>query len=84
MIRWLGGCSTIWSLTAALTDPAAKTTVTVFPEGDLQLKLLDATGSEARRTADVPLAAVSDPRPKSSVADASPANLEKLAAAPGG
>jgi beta-galactosidase len=60
--------------------PVAKTTVSVFPAGDLRLKLLDAIGLKHRRAADV-VEAVSDPRADIIVADASGENLRRLAAA---
>lgn len=60
--------------------PVAKRTVTVFPDGDLRLKLLDAIGLEHRRAADI-LAVLADARSEVIVADASPANLAKLAGA---
>ena len=59
--------------------PAAKETVVVLPEDDLRMKLLDASGLQARHAADV-LAALCRPAREIVVADASPANLKKLAA----
>ncbi len=56
-----------------------KTTVTVFADGDLRQKLLDSTGLKSSRTADV-VTAVTDAKADIVVADASPANLAKLAA----
>ncbi len=60
--------------------PMAKATVTVLPDGDLRLKLLDTAGLKHTRQGDV-LAAVSDPKAEVVIADASPANLARLAAA---
>jgi beta-galactosidase len=58
----------------------ARTTLTVFPDGDLRLKLLDATGLKHTRAAGVS-EAIADPKAEIVVADASPANLATLAAA---
>lgn len=58
----------------------AKTTVTVFPDGDLRLRLLDSTGVKHTRAAGI-VEAIADPRVEIVVADASPANLAKLAGA---
>jgi beta-galactosidase len=60
--------------------PVAKTTVTVFPDGDLRLKLLDASGLRSSRTNDI-LEALRNPKAEVLVADASPANLAALAGA---
>ena len=59
--------------------PAAKETVVVLDKNDLRLKMLDASGLKHGTAADV-LEAVSDPHAEIVVADASPANLKKLAA----
>jgi beta-galactosidase len=58
----------------------AKATVSVFPDGDLRLKLLDAIGLKHGRAANI-LQALSDSKTDIVVADASPANLAKLAGA---
>jgi len=63
----------------AAYKPAAKETVVVLDKNDLRLKMLDASGLKHGTAADV-LEAVSDPRAEIVVADASPANLKKLAA----
>ena len=55
----------------------AKTTVTVFPDVDLRLKLLDSTGLKHSRVSEV-LKAIADPKAEIVVADASPTNLTKL------
>lgn len=60
----------------------AKTTATVFPDGDLRLKLLDTSGLKHSRRPDV-LEALADPQTDIVVADAAPANLAKLAGASG-
>jgi hypothetical protein len=58
----------------------ARTTVSVFPDADLRLKLLDRAGLKHARAGGV-LEAVADPRAEIVIADASPANLAKLAKA---
>ena len=58
--------------------PAAKETVVVLDKNDLRSKMLDASGLKHGTAADV-LEAVSDPHAEIVVADASPANLKKLA-----
>ncbi len=62
----------------AAYKPAAKETVVVLDKNDLRLKMLDASGLKHGAAADV-LEAVSDPHAEIVVADASPANLKKLA-----
>jgi beta-galactosidase len=59
---------------------AAKTTATIFADGDLRLGLLDATGLKHTRAPGV-LEALADAKTEIVVADASPANLAKLAGA---
>src|SRR5262249_18928428 len=58
--------------------PAAKRTVVVMDKNDLRLKLLDAGGLRHEAAADV-LEALGDGRAEVVVADATPANLKKLA-----
>jgi beta-galactosidase len=60
--------------------PVAKTTVTVFPDGDLRLKMLDASGLRSTRIKEI-LEAIRTPKAEVVVADASPANLAALAGA---
>jgi beta-galactosidase len=57
----------------------AKTTVSLFPDSDVRLKLLDDIGLRHSRRPDIS-AALADPKVEIIVADASPANLMKLAA----
>ena len=58
----------------------ARKTVTVFPDGDQRLKLIDSTGLQHTRAANV-LDAIANAGAEIVVADASPANLAKLAGA---
>ena len=64
----------------AAYKPAAKQTVVVLDKNDLRTKALDAGGLKHGTAADV-VEAVSDPHAEIVVADASPANLKKLAGA---
>jgi beta-galactosidase len=59
-------------------EPVAKTTVSVFPEGDLRQKLLDDAGLRSTRTGDI-REALRKEKAEVVVADASPANLAALA-----
>ncbi len=67
-------------LRAANYKLLARPVVAVFPDGDLRLKMLDAIGLKYDRGVDV-VAAVADPKSEIIVADASPANLQRLEAA---
>jgi beta-galactosidase len=60
----------------------AKTTASVFPPGDLRLKLLDRIDLKQQAAADI-ASALANPKVEIIVADASPANLAKLAASAG-
>jgi beta-galactosidase len=60
--------------------PVAKATASVLPDGDLRLRLLDAVGLKHTRAAGV-LEALADAKAEIVVADASPANLARLAGA---
>jgi beta-galactosidase len=62
--------------------PVAKTTFTVFADGDQRLKLLAASGLRSSRAKDV-IEALQNPKAEVVIADASPAALKSLAGAAG-
>ncbi len=62
-------------------QPLARKTVAVFPANDLRLKLLETSGLRLTRTDDL-LVSLADDKNEIVIADATPANLKKLADKP--